>query len=125
MYCNHVAADGSWGATVHTTLLMPGAHGRAPLSGRFSGLDRLRGPSWVAFIYGDANDWMDRSAAEAVRDGVRGMEGRVAVCSVAGAGHNVPRHAEAPSWQCHSSPHRPPGADSLGSWLCCPLGSNG
>jgi len=38
-------------------------------------MDWARGPSGVAFVYGDSHDWMERSAAEAVRDGVRGMEG--------------------------------------------------
>ena len=88
MYCNHVAGEGSWGASVHTTLLMPGAYARSPLCERFEGMDWARGPSGVAFVYGDTNDWMERGAAEAVRDGVRGMQERVAVCRVAGAGLN-------------------------------------
>ena len=74
---------------MHTTLLMPGAYARSPLCDRFASLDWARGPSGVAFIYGDAHDWMERGAAEAVRDGVRGMGARVAVCSVAGAGPNL------------------------------------
>ena len=73
---------------MHTTLLMPGAYARRPLCDRFLGMDWARGPSGVAFVYGDANDWMERSAAEAVRDGVHGMKQRVAVCRVAGAGLN-------------------------------------
>ena len=89
MYCNHVAGEGSWGAAVHTTLLMPGAYARNPLCDRFATMDWARGPSGVAFIYGDAHDWMERGAAEAVRDGVRGMGARVAVCSVAGARPNL------------------------------------
>ena len=71
---------------MHTTLLMPGAYARRPLCDRFQGMDWARGPSGVAFVYGDTNDWMERSAAEAVRDGVHGMKQRVAVCRVAGAG---------------------------------------
>ena len=67
---------------------MPGAYARRPLCDRFLGMDWARGPSGVAFVYGDANDWMERSAAEAVRDGVHGMKQRVAVCRVAGAGLN-------------------------------------
>jgi len=59
MYCNHVAGEGSWGASVHTTLLMPGAYARSPLCERFEGMDWARGPSGVAFVYGDTNDWMD------------------------------------------------------------------
>lgn len=86
MFQNHVAGNESWGAHVHHTLLKPGAQARAPLFDRIGSLDeRVR----VAFAYG-TSDWMDRGAAEELRDQLPGMKRRVDVCHIAGAGHNVP-----------------------------------
>lgn len=90
MYLNHIAGETSWGGHAHATLLQPGAFARSPIANRIGGIAWApRGPSRVCMIYG-TRDWMDPTAAEAMRDGVGGLKGRVEVCRVASAGHNVP-----------------------------------
>ena len=49
------------GASVHTTLLMPGAYARAPLCDRFEGLDWARGPSCSSLLR--AASWQRHSSA--------------------------------------------------------------
>jgi len=94
MYLNHVAGDGSWGAAAHATLLLPGAnaaHGcsRAPICDRIASLDWVRGPTSVVFVFGK-RDWMDGGAAQAIRDSHPELKGKIQVCHVSGAGHNLP-----------------------------------
>ena len=89
MYLNHVAGETSWGGHAHNTLLKPGAFARSPIADRVGGIAWGRGPSRMCMIYG-TRDWMDPTAAEAMRDSGRGIKGRVEVCRVAAAGHNVP-----------------------------------